>query len=139
VENTHRFWIRGLAIVLALLCTAAPAWAISVEVDVDTGTPGIQSSITLPPGTTFTVDVVVVGDGMAVFDLVNFDLTFDSGILGLAGMPPGMPTVGALAGLTASGTAFDIFAGGVFRSPGDPLTTNEHSATNGNLRGSAIH
>lgn len=108
--------------VLALLCPAAPAWAISVEVDVDTGTPGIQSFITLPPGTTFTVDVVVVGDGVAVFDLVNFAPIFDLSILDLVG-GTGIPTAGALTGLAAGGSAFDLI-GAVFIIPGDLLGTS---------------
>jgi len=58
-------------LILVLLCTAAPAWAISVVVDVDTGTPGIQSSINVPLGTPVTVNVVVVGDGSSEFGLIN--------------------------------------------------------------------
>ena len=81
--------------ILALLCPAAPAWAISLVVDVNPLISGIQSSRTVLLGDPVTVDVVVVGDGLvsSLFEIITFAPTFDSSILALAGMT-GMPTAG---------------------------------------------
>ena len=67
--------------------TAAPA-ALLVSVDMDTGTPGIQSSISVLPGAAFSVDLWVTVDaaGLSSFSISS---TFDTTELSLN--PPGGP------------------------------------------------
>lgn len=113
--------IFGLAVMFKVgTASALPM----ISVDLDPGTAGIQSALTVDPGDTFTVDVVYTGDGAATFDAFAFDVVFNdmgAGVLGLVG-GTGSPTAGSIAA-TAPIAALDAF-GGVFVGIGigDALT-----------------
>jgi hypothetical protein len=64
---------------LALIAAAAPALAgpVRVELDMDSGTPGIQSSVTLPPGT-----AVVPGVAVYIYDPEGTRSVLSIGYLG---------------------------------------------------------
>ena len=122
------------ALSLALLFPGASAWAGPIiSIDLNPGMAGIQTTLTVDPGDTFTIDVVITGDGVMGFDSAAFDVAFNDlgAVLGLAG-GTGMPTAGALAGtapgffgLTLPGEALDIFGLGVPAvAPGGALGTD---------------
>ena len=124
--------LQSLAAVLLLFgwVTAASAGLI-ISVDLDPTTAGIQSTLSVAGGTSFTIDVVITGDGVMGFDAAAFDVAFNDlgAVLGLSG-GTGMPTAGALAGtapgffgLTLPGEALDVF-GFVAVAPGGSLTTD---------------
>ncbi len=107
---------------LAVMFKVATVSALPISVDLDPSTPGIiDTSLTVAPGSSFTVDVVVTGDGVTLFDTFAFDTVFnDTGaVLGLAG-GTGLPTAGSIAA-TAPFSALDVF-GGVPVVPGSALT-----------------
>lgn len=61
-------WFR---LFTALLFFAGLTTAVAqpvISVDLAPLTPGIQSTLTVEPGDTFTIDVVVTGDNVATFD-----------------------------------------------------------------------
>jgi len=113
-------YIGGLVAALMLLLGVGNARAIPLAVDMDPGTPGIQTSLSVTQGDSFAVDVVLVGDGSTTFDTSLFSLDYnDAGaILSLSGAP----TAGDLAGM-APAFAGDFF-GLVVVSPGSPLVVN---------------
>ena len=63
------------------------AGAVSVVVDVDPGTAGIQSQATIMNGDSITVDVVVTG--VTNLNAFEFDLDFNSTILAATGITSG--------------------------------------------------
>ena len=88
----YKIWnktiIQGLAAALILFGGATTASAIAVpiiSIDLDPGTAGIQSTLTVAPGSSFTIDMVLTGDGVTLFDTFAFAADFnDLGpILGL--------------------------------------------------------
>jgi len=95
-------WMMSGLMSLVLCGASMEAGAISVSVDLDPGTVGIQSTRSVVAGTSFTVDVVLNGDGSTVFDTFGFDVFFNdmgAGVLGLSG-GTGTPTPGSI-GATA--------------------------------------
>ncbi len=110
---------------LSVTLSGTSAWAMPIiSVDMDPGTPGIQSSLTVAPTTAFTVDIVYTGDGVSTFDATIMDIGFnDAGpvLTPGPGLSPGAPTAGAMAGTVPAGFAFDaaLFAP---VAPGSPLT-----------------
>ena len=124
--------IRGLAAALILLGGTTTASAISViSIDLDPTTAGIQSTLGVILGSSFTIDVVITGDGVMGFDTIAFDVAFNDlgAVLGLTG-GTGSPTAGALAGtapglfpVTLPGEALDAF-GGAAVAPGGSLTSD---------------
>ncbi len=85
---------------LAPLLWAAPAAAVpSLVIDLDPVAPGIQSSRFALLGETFAVDVVLIGDGVAVFDEVILDVGYNDAGLVLASGP------GSVVALALSATA----------------------------------
>ena len=113
-------WIGGLTVAL-LLSNAPAALALPlISVDLDPATPGIQSTLTVDAGTSFTLDIVLTGDGSGV-DTAVFDTIFNDigAVLGLSG-GSGAPTTGSAA--TLGFGAFDHY-GGVQVGPGAPLAT----------------
>lgn len=115
-------FILGLIVGLLVIfhSTMAPAVPI-ISIDMDPFTPSIQNSLTVGPGTSFTIDVVYTGDGVAIFDTFAFDVVFNDlgAVLGLAG-GTGSPTAGSIAA-TAPISALDAFSAG-FVVPGSALT-----------------
>jgi len=114
--------IRDLAAALILFGAATTASAIPViSIDLDPTTAGIQSSLSVASGSSFTIDMVITGDGAALFDTFAFAADFnDAGaVLGLFG-GTGSPTAGSIAGL-APILATDLFSGAPV-GPGSPLT-----------------
>lgn len=110
---------------LALAAASTPAWAIpTLSIDLDTATPGVQSTRSVLLGDTVEAGVVLTGDGSTGFDTTIFDLSFDAAVIGVA---PGGPEAGALAG-TAPVGALDVFGGG-FVLPGGSLTPQSAAAT----------
>ena len=97
----------------------------TIAIDLDPGTLGIQSTLSVTAGTSFTADVWFLGSGGAgfLFDAFAFAADFnDAGaVLGLAG-GTGSPTAGSVAA-TAPIFALDTFTGGAV-VPGSPLTTS---------------
>jgi hypothetical protein len=88
----------------AILAGVEPAAAITLAIDLDTATPGIQSLRTVSLGETFAVDVVLVGDGVTGFDEVILDVGYnDAGPV----LAPGPGSVVALA-LSATAIAWDV-------------------------------
>lgn len=67
--------------------TVAPA-AVVVSVDMDTVTPGIQSSITVVPGTAFSVDLWITVDALGLSSF-SISAVFDTSELSLS--PPAGP------------------------------------------------
>ena len=86
--------IRGLAAILILFGAATSASAIPViTIDLDPETAGIQSSLSVASGSSFTIDMVITGDGVAVFDTFAFAADFNDagavlGLFGGTGSPP---------------------------------------------------
>ena len=110
-----------------------------IAVDTDPGTVGIQSTRSVLPGTTFTVDVVISDDGNAptptIFDTVVLDVFFTTAAGALAFGPTG-PVAGSLTTAGGSGVssdAFDLSPPIVFGpvGPGSPLTTDGAPAAAG--------
>ena len=110
--------IMGLLLLVGV--TTASAGPI-IAIDLDPGMDGIQSALTVDPGDAFTIDVVLTGDGVLLFDTSVFAVDFNDlgAVLGLApaGLP-GLPEAGLLAG---TAPLIIDFAGGAARVPGDPL------------------
>ncbi|OUR77347.1 hypothetical protein A9Q83_11670 [Alphaproteobacteria bacterium 46_93_T64] len=97
---------QALAAVL-LFGGATNASAIPViSVDLDPTTPGIQTTLNVIAGSSFTFDMVLTGDGSSLFDLFAFAADFNSSGAVL-GLPGGMRVAGTIAG-TAPVTALDI-------------------------------
>jgi len=99
---------QTLATVL-LFGGAANASAIPViSVDLDPTTSGIQTTLNVIAGSSFTLNLVLTGDGSSLFDTFAFAADFNSSgaVLGLTG-GTGMPTAGSIAG-TAPIAALDI-------------------------------
>ena len=89
MEST-RTWVSSLGAALVLLLSLPTASATPIiSVDTDPGTPGIQSTLTVGLGTTFTVRVVIRDDGTpttpTVFDNV---ILHDTGVLPAFPAPP---------------------------------------------------
>jgi len=77
----HKNWLWIGMGVCGVMLWGTTAWALPiVSVDTDPGTAGIQSSLSVDAGTSFTVDIVVSGltDTLTAFD---FDVDFDSAVL----------------------------------------------------------
>ena len=118
--------------VLSMLSGVSAVSALTLSVDMDPGTPGIQTTKNIvTPGTAFTVDLVVTGDGATLFDYIGLDLAFNhdlttgttpAGCFGGAGAGasgPGGCVVGKGAGLL--GPALPAGPGGfVFADTGKP-------------------
>lgn len=106
-----------------LVTLAAVEAAAIISVDTNPLMPGIQSSLTVDPGDTFTVDILISDDGTSptptVFDTVILETFFNS-----AGAVLGLGTSGPIAGTLAGipGT-LDLFGGFVPTAPGTPLGT----------------
>ena len=116
--------VLALLVLGAATLTGGPVRAVPLftAVDLDPLTPGIQSSLTVAPGTTFTVDVVLddLGLGAATsFDLVLLDALFNDAGLVLGLTPATTPIAGALAALP--GTADAASAVPILVAPGSPL------------------
>ena len=88
------------ALFLFLGVTTASAVPI-ISVDMDNTMAGIQNTLNVTPGTTFTVDVVIDDDGNApsptTFDTVILEMFFNDSVSVLSPGPTG-PVAGALAG-----------------------------------------
>lgn len=113
--------IFGVVFGFAVMFNVVTASAVPViSVDMDPGTAGIQSTLTIAPGDTFGVDIVLTGDGTSLFDTTIFDVAFnDAGaVLGLSGVP----TAGSLASTGFPGSVVDAFTFAPI-SPGSSLTT----------------
>ena len=93
-----------------------------ISIDLDPGTAGIQSILSVAQGTSFTIDIVFTGDGVAIFDTFAFDTVFNDvgAILGLAG-GTGLLTAGSIAGTCGGGLCID-FVTGLPTFPGGVLT-----------------
>ena len=92
----------------------------TISVDLDPGTPGVQSSLSVAQGTTFTVDVVVT-DAPGSFDAAISRILFNTSgpVLTLASANP---IAGALVGFGVAAFTVRDFYGGSYLAPGDPLT-----------------
>lgn len=87
MENAMKRWVLGVWCCIVLSGVGMEAGAVSLSVDTDPGTVGIQSSATVLPGDTLTVALVVAGivddpanlfDGLQAFEL---DLAFNPLVL----------------------------------------------------------
>jgi len=116
-------------ILLLGVLASTPAWAVpTLSIDLDTGSPGIQSTRTTAVGDSIDIAVVLTGDGVTVFDTTIFDLAFNSGSAVIALAPGGAPTAGELAD-QAPLLALDAF-GGIPIASGSPLIPHDPLATN---------
>ena len=80
------------ALALTMVVGVSTASALKLSVDMDPGTPGIQTTkkiFDFAGPTAFTVDVVVTGDGATLFDFIGLDLAFNHDLLGGTGTPAG--------------------------------------------------
>lgn len=94
--------------VVALAMTPTTARAVpTLSIDLDTLTPGVQSSRTVLLGDSVEAGVVLTGDGTTGFDTLIFDLLFNSGPTIIDVAPGGGPTAGALAATSAF--VLDVF------------------------------
>lgn len=115
--------VGGLMLALLLLIGVPTASAIPIiSIDLDPGTLGIQSTRSVTLGSSFTIDVVFTGDGIAAIDTFLFDTVFNDlgAILGLTG-GTGSPTAGSIAG-TCPVLCVDALTFGAV-VPGSALTT----------------
>lgn len=122
IRNSFCCLIAGGLLVTTGHTLAAPV----VAVDMDPSVMGIQSTLSVPLGTTFTVGIVAWDDGVPptpiLADSVILETFFnDAGVVLIPG--PTGPLAGGLAG---SGTAMDFF-GFVPTVPGAPLTVGPPS------------
>ena len=77
-REMHKKRIGGLMAALLLLIGAPTASAIPlVSIDLDPSMPGIQSALSVSSGSSFMIDVVFTGDGVASIDLFAFDAVFN--------------------------------------------------------------
>ncbi len=125
----QRWMLLGLAVILALLVQVTTASAViipppSISVDLDPLTAGIQNTLTVTSGSTFTVDVVYTGNNTSAFDTFAFSVDFNDlgAVLGLTG-GTGSPTAGSIASpvLNCPILCLDVFSGAPV-GPGSPLT-----------------
>lgn len=90
----RRFGARGAVSrwlgVFGLLLACSHAYALSLSVDADPTTPGIQTSLDVLAGDSVVVDVVI-SDVNPLFPLIGFDISlgFDPAVLGLTGVSSG--------------------------------------------------
>ena len=102
----------GPAAALHLSASSASAAPV-ISMDMDPGTPGIQSALTVAPQTTFNVDVVISDDGGApspfLFQEITLEVLFNNAGPLLTLGPTG-PLAGALAAAAGSLDAFSGFA-----------------------------
>ena len=96
--------VIGVGLLLSMRVMALPIIAI----DLDPGTAGIQSSLTVSQGQNFQVDVILSPDIPLVFDAVLFDLAFNN--------------AGAVLALTAGPTAGGLADAGNLGASSDALT-----------------
>lgn len=123
-----------LVFVLLVLVGVSSVWAAPIIfVDMNPGAAGIQSSLSVLPGVTFTVDVVIEAHlSPATFDTVLLEVLFnDSGAI--LGTGPIGPVAGSLA--STAGT-FDVFGGFVPTAPGALLGVNSSFPAPGFASGS---
>ena len=122
----------SFALFLTLLgASLDPASATPVlAIDLNPAAAGIQSTLTVQPGATFSLAVVYAGDGTATFDTFISSINFNNNgaVLGLQG-GIGNPKAGALAN-QAPVAALDIF-GGVQVTEGGNLTAGPASLATG--------
>jgi len=110
--------VQAMAAVL-LIGGGTNASAIPVlSVDLDPTMPGIQTTLNVLAGSSFTLDLVLTGDGSSLFDAFAFAADFNSSGAVLGGT--GMATAGTIAG-TAPVAALDVFTAGP-AAPGVLLT-----------------
>ena len=119
---------------LGLIATADAAALISV--DTDPLTPGIQSSLNVDLGDTFTVEVIISDDAIAptptIFNAVILEAFFND-----AGAVLGLGPTGAIAGSLAGTTAFTFDAiSTTLVTPGASLTQGASTLGGGFTSGS---
>ena len=128
--------IRSLRVLAALTIgilfslSASISSALTISVDMDSTTAGIQSNVIANLGDILNVSIVITGDGATAFDTAILDLAFNDAGSVLTLMSG--PTVGSLAA-TAPVFALDVFGGIPFVLPGAPLTTDGAPAPPGFL------
>jgi hypothetical protein len=76
-----------LSFLLAPFLWTQPSSGLTLEIDLDPVTPGIQSTLTVGLGPAFAVDLVLVGDGVGTFEEVLTDFDFNDAGLVLAPGP----------------------------------------------------
>jgi MYXO-CTERM domain-containing protein len=119
-------WMARLALGV-LLTGVKPALAMPlVSIDLDPATPGIQDTLSIDAGNSFTVNMVLSVTGAPVaMDTVLFETVFNSAgpVLGLSG---GAPTAGALAGAVPIAldaySAFLLLPGAAMATAAAPYT-----------------
>ncbi len=74
-------FISFIGAVLSILLIGSQAAATSISVDADPGAAGIQNTVTVMPGSSFMVDIVVDIMAPATLNAFQFDLNFDGGLL----------------------------------------------------------
>ena len=98
--------------IFVLMCLVLPAFATdTLSIDLDMGTPGIQSTRAVLPGASFTIGLVLTVDAAGVSSY-GVSALFDNTELGLNGSP-------AASELLPAGFAFNITPGVALES--DPL------------------
>jgi MYXO-CTERM domain-containing protein len=75
------------SLLAVFVARAQPASGVTLAIDLDPLAPGVQSAISVPVGLTFPVELVLVGDGVAVFDEVIVDIGYNDAGLVLASGP----------------------------------------------------
>ena len=118
--------IRSLRVLAALTIgilfslSASISSALTISVDMDSTTAGIQSNVIANLGDTLNVSIVITGDGVTAFDTIILDLGFNDAGSVLTLMSG--PDAGSLVA-TAPFSTINLF-GGFAVVPGDPLTTD---------------
>ena len=105
MKQTMRTKVIASFVSLLTAITVAPA-AVLVSVDMDTVTPGIQSSITVAPAAIFSVNLVVTADAAGVSSY-GISALFDNAELTLNGIPDSA----AATELLPAGFAFNLSVG----------------------------
>jgi hypothetical protein len=125
--------VAGAVMLFGGATTASADLAIpQIFIDLDPATPGIQNSLTVSQGSSFSVDVMLdPTNGFPTFDTFATDMMFnDQGpVLGLeAGTFAGNPVAGGIAIFCVLAICEDINTGGTVLIPGTPLTTGPLSS-----------
>ncbi len=117
-------WMLSVAMCLVIGGTGTEVGAVSVMIDLDPGTPGIQSHTTIMVGD--SIDVGVVVTDVTNLNAYEFDLDFNSSVLHAASLVSGnflpsiiLPPQIAESDVAAPDVNFAEFTIGAFGSSGD--------------------
>ena len=87
LRRLRRSFAFASSVLLVPLLWSQPSSGLTLAIDLDPTTPGIQSTLTVGLGATFGADLVLVGDGVATLDELLVDVGYNDAGLVLASGP----------------------------------------------------